>query len=148
MSTRSAIAIMHGERAKSVYCHWDGYPEYVGYILQNFYDSTKTNQLISMGDLSSLGANIGEQHDFDERVDSESFADTRCTFYTRDRGEETTWKSFGSLDEMVDHYKGSWCEYIYIMRDGVWYYSSLDHVELKPLADAVADELIKQGLTA
>jgi len=148
MATRSAIAIMHGERAKSVYCHWDGYPEYVGYILQNFYDSTKTNQLISMGDLSSLGANIGEQHDFDERVDSESFADTRCTFYTRDRGEETTWKSFGSLDEMVDHYKGSWCEYIYIMRDGVWYYSSLDHVELKPLADAVADELIKQGLTA
>lgn len=148
MATRSAIAIMHRERAKSIYCHWDGYPEYVGYILQNFYDSTKTNQLISMGDLSSLGANIGEQHDFDERYDPETMADTRCTFYTRDRGEETTWKSFGSLAEMVDYYKGSWCEYIYIMRDGVWYYSSLDHVELKPLADAVADELIKQGLTA
>lgn len=148
MATRSAIAIMHGDRAKSIYCHWDGYPEYVGTILQNFYDTTKTNKLISMGDLSSLGAEIGEQHDFDQRVDPETLADTRCTFYTRDRGEETTWKSFESLDEMVDYYKGSWCEYIYIMRDGVWYYTSLNSVELKPLADAVADQLSTQGLTA
>ena len=137
MSTRSAIAIMHGERAKSVYCHWDGYLEHNGFILQNFYDTTKTNKLISMGDISSLGAEIGDKHDFDERTDPETYADTRCTFYTRDRSEETTWKSFGSLDEMVDYYKGSWCEYLYVMRDGVWYYTSLNSVNLQPLKEAL-----------
>lgn len=137
MATRSAIAIMHGERAKSVYCHWDGYLEHNGYLLQNFYDSTQTNLLISMGDISSLGANIGDKHEFGEKFDADEFKDTRCTFYNRDRGEDTTWRSFGTLDEMVEYYKGSWCEYLYIMKDGVWYYTSLNNVELKLLGEAL-----------
>jgi hypothetical protein len=41
------------------------------------------------------------------------------------------------LDEMVDYYKGSWCEYLYVMRDGVWYYTSLNSVDLQPLKPAL-----------
>jgi hypothetical protein len=38
---------------------------------------------------------------------------------------------------MVDYYKGSWCEYLYVMRDGVWYYTSLNNVNLQPLKPAL-----------
>ena len=54
MGTRSRIAVMHGPVAKSVYCHWDGYLEHNGAILLEHYDSSKANQLVALGDLSSL----------------------------------------------------------------------------------------------
>lgn len=145
MATRSAIAVMHGNRAKAIYCHWDGYPEHNGYILQNCYDSVKANKLVSMGDLSSLGADIGEQHDFGRMMDDSMYTDIGgnvacskdCTFYTRDRGEENaTFKSFDSYEAFLDYYTGSGCEYFYIMKDGVWYYSSWKDKTLKVLADA------------
>ena len=52
MATRSAIAIKHGRNTiKSVYCHWDGYPEHNGRILQEYwYTPIIINQLIEMGD--------------------------------------------------------------------------------------------------
>ena len=34
MGTRSRIGVMHGDKVKSVYCHWDGYLEHNGQILQ------------------------------------------------------------------------------------------------------------------
>ena len=62
MGTRSAIGIKHGDVVKAVYCHWDGYLEHNGLLLARFYDnSVKVNKLISMGDLSSLGASIGDR---------------------------------------------------------------------------------------
>ena len=83
MGTRSRIGVMHGDKLKSVYCHWDGYLSNNGKILQNHYDSAKANHLVSLGDLSSLGTTIGEKHDFDTRTDC-------CTFYGRDRDETGT----------------------------------------------------------
>ena len=46
MGTRSRIAVMHGPIAKSIYCHWDGYLEHNGAILQEHYDSSKANHLV------------------------------------------------------------------------------------------------------
>jgi hypothetical protein len=104
---------MHGDKLKSVYCHWDGYLSYNGRILQEHYDSAKANRLVSLGSLSSLKEEIGEKHDFDALTDS-------CTFYGRDRGDSdvdfTVDQSYAEfLDKEYD------CEYYYIMRDGVWY---------------------------
>ena len=64
MATRSAIGVMHGDNCKMVYCHWDGYLEHNGEILQKHYDSPKANHLVALGNLSSLRPNIGEQHPF------------------------------------------------------------------------------------
>ena len=64
MGTRSVIAVMHGTNAKAVYCHWDGYLEHNGKILQEHYNSVKANELVSLGDLSCLRPNIGEKHAF------------------------------------------------------------------------------------
>ena len=113
MGTRSRIGVMHGDKLKSVYCHWDGYLSNNGKILQAHYDSAKANHLVSLGDLSSLGTTIGEKHDFDVRTDC-------CTFYGRDR--EETGVDF-TVDQSYDEFlsKDYDYEYYYIMKDGVWY---------------------------
>ena len=98
MGTRSRIGVMHGDKVKSVYCHWDGYLEHNGRILQESYDSAKANNLVALGDLSSLGAGLGEKHDFDikanygtpEYVAEMEAREKICTFYGRDRGETGT----------------------------------------------------------
>ena len=55
MGTRSRIGVMHGDKVKSVYCHWDGYPEYNGVVLkENYQTQEKVEQLIALGSISSL----------------------------------------------------------------------------------------------
>jgi len=144
MGTRSTIAIKHGERIKAVYCHWDGYVEGVGATLHEHYQaSPKANNLIALGNISSLQAEIGEQHAFSKfdtpgiemRVHNEDW----CTFYGRDRGEQgQEFKSFGSEAEWMDYYDGSGAEYYYVMDNGVWYVSAYREA-FRPLHEAVKE---------
>jgi hypothetical protein len=128
MGTRSRIGVMHGDKVKSVYCHWDGYLEHNGQILQEHYDSAKANHLVALGDLSSLQKQIGEEHPFgyhgtDMSADeyNDKFRDM-CTFYGRDRGEEgTDFKVAHTFAEFLKQADNCGAEYYYIMRDGVWY---------------------------
>lgn len=141
MATRSAIGIKHGNRVKAIYCHYDGYLEYVGRILNDYYQSSvKVNKLISLGDMSCIGADIGEKHEFDQR--SEYLDDNtarECTFYGRDRGEENVeFNSFTSEDEFVGYYEGSGCEFFYLYDHGVWYCSTgNDFIPLHEALDKV-----------
>ena len=152
MGTRSRIGVMHGDNVKSVYCHWDGYLEHNGAILQEHYDSVKANQLVALGDLSSLRPNIGEKHKFSpfdcDELTSEEFEKRyggMCTFYGRDRGETgTEWKTHTNFVDFFAEVEGSWCEWYYIMRDGVWYVGNRYekdeqfYQKLVPLAEALA----------
>jgi len=114
MGTRSAIVMHDGnhQNYRGVYCHWDGYPEYNGMILlEHYLDINKVKELISLGDLSSLGDEIGEKHAFNNRDEK------YCTFYGRDRGEpETDAKEFVSLEDVIDYYTPAGIEYIYVFR--------------------------------
>jgi hypothetical protein len=121
---------MHGDVCKSVYCHWDGYLEHNGQILATHYtDSTKANQLVSLGDMSCLRPNIGVKHAFSafelpeaERKAFEAEHADSCTFYGRDRGEDnTSWKVAHTFEEFLEQVENCYGEYYYIMRDGVWY---------------------------
>jgi len=132
MGTRSRIAVMHGNVCKSVYCHWDGYLEHNGAILQEHYDSAKANQLVSLGDMSSLRPNIGEKHafsQFDVDMPSEQYEKLygdMCTFYGRDRGEEgTEWKVAHTFEEFLEQVDNCGGEYYYVMENGVWYCGSM-----------------------
>ena len=152
MGTRSRIGVMHGDNVKSVYCHWDGYLQHNGAILQEHYDSVKANQLVALGDLSSLRPNIGEKHAFSQfEVRAEEVAgfklltENMCTFYGRDRGETgTEWKTHTNFVDFFAEVEGSWCEWYYIMRDGVWYVGNIYdkdeqfYKKLVPLAEALA----------
>ena len=128
MATRSAIAIKHGRNTiKSVYCHWDGYPEHNGRILQEYwYTPIIINQLIEMGDISSLGATIGKKIEFDAtpeyiQNDFEMAISYQCVFYNRDRGENTSFRTFETEAEFVEHYDEAGIEYYYLFDNGVWY---------------------------
>lgn len=127
MGTRSTIAYKEGNKIRSVYCHWDGYLSHNGHILQNFYQQArKIGQLIELGDISSLGAQLGEQHDFDESSNAETYADTACTFYGRDRGEQgVEAREFDTVKDWLAHYA---CArgYAYLWLDGEWLVSRGD----------------------
>jgi hypothetical protein len=68
------------------------------------------------GDMSSLGANIGEQHPFDERENPQTLEETRCTFYGRDRSEfEVNAKRFKDFEDYKANHQYE--EYEYILRN-------------------------------
>ena len=87
MSTRSSITAQCSDgKFRSIYCHFDGYKEGgVGEMLfKNYTDQEKIEQLLALGDLSSLGESIDcpEGHSYDTPVEGHS------VFYSRDRGED------------------------------------------------------------
>ena len=61
MGTRSRIGIqLKDNSVLSVYCHYDGYPEFNGRILRDNYDTVeKVRQLIDGGDMSCTWTNAG-----------------------------------------------------------------------------------------
>lgn len=149
MATRSAIGIKHGLVIKSVYCHWDGYVEYNGRVLDHFYrDSVKVNNLIALGDLSSLGADIGTKHDFGGRWSDEQYVPVgdsgfvvapECTYYSRDRGEDAPFRTFMTEEDFVDHYDHMGAECYYLYDHGVWYAKEY-RGEFKPLHEVLSKE--------
>ena len=153
MATRSAIAVMHGDRVKAVYCHWDGYVEHNGFILQTYYnDTVSANKLISMGDISSLGSEVGEKHEFGIKYEP-TYVDNQwgvsvskeCTFYNRDRGEDTSWKSFDSLTEFVEYYfDGPFCEYAYVLMDGYWQFCTRNNRCFRPVDETLKEVFEKE----
>jgi hypothetical protein len=153
MGTHSRIGVMHGDKVKSIYCHWDGYLEHNGEILLKHYDSAKANNLVALGDMSSLQAEIGEKHAFsqfelpaDEVEAFKALTEDWCTFYGRDRDEKgTEFKVAQTFAEFLEQAEGCGAEYYYIMRDGVWYVG--DTYESSPLSKkltALADALQAQ----
>ena len=109
MGTRSTIALEFADgTVQQVYCHWDGYLDHNGRILQDHYtDPFKLRELIDLGDLSSLGINIGNQHAFDKAAEGE------CTFYGRDRKESgCEAKKFKDFEDYKKNHQYEEFEYI------------------------------------
>ena len=138
MGTRSTIALEFADgTVQQVYCHWDGYLDHNGKILQEHYsDPFKLRDLIDLGDMSSLGERIGTQHAFDKAPQGE------CTFYGRDRKESgceaRKFKDFA--DYRANH---QYEEYEYILRacgdKAVWFVA--DHNDTyMPLVEALAQQ--------
>ena len=133
MGTRSRVAVMHGDVCKSVYCHYDGYLDYTGEILNKYYDSTAANALIARGDNSGVKETLEEMN-----------------FYA-DRGEDNvSWQVAHTFEEFLEQVHGCAAEYYYVMRDGVWYAGAVYQVTglvkegLVPLADALAANTVEK----
>jgi hypothetical protein len=154
MGTRSMIAIQnpYSKDVRAVYCHWDGYLEHNGSLLQKHYSaSPKVNNLIALGDISSLRPEIGEKHAFsrlETPMDDEAYDKlygNMTTFYTRDRGEDAPFKVFPTLKKAEAYFEGSWCEYLYVFKyskaddyqTGEWHYKKMGE-RWKKLAPAIA----------
>jgi hypothetical protein len=132
MGTRSTIALEYADgTVDQIYCHWDGYLDHNGQILlQNYMDPFKVRDLMDLGDLSSLRAEIGEKHAFSQfelpadQVEAyKAQTEDWCTFYARDRSESGTGaKRFKDFADYAENHQRE--EYEYILRtDGKWYVS-------------------------
>ena len=107
MSTRSRIAIEKQDgTVTSIYCHFDGYISGNGETLQtNYSNREKVEQLIALGDISSL------ESDIDETI-----------AYHRDRGEDLNQHQHKDVEGFfVDNMQ----EYGYLLtKDNKWLVST------------------------
>jgi len=135
MGTRSVIGKLEADGdITAIYCHWDGYAEGVGLMLMKHYrDVAKIDKLMALGDLSSLGPEIGERHPFSrhdarlaDNISDELYDElygNMCTAYGRDRGEiETQSKVYADLDDYAENaLRDCGAEYLYLYEDGFWH---------------------------
>ena len=114
MATRSRIGIqLADDSVLSVYCHWDGYPEYNGVKLKEHFNTRdKVAELIDGGDISSLWTNAGFQN--------ETLPETGPLYYSA-RGEDMPprhdWRISDYLTQDAEEYaylfttEGEWLCY-------------------------------------
>lgn len=117
MSTRCLIGMkLPNGKIKTIYCHFDGYPKGVGKDLKKHYTTTaKIKKLMALGDISSLGKEIGSRHEFF------AYSDDECTAYGRDRGEKgTKARIVNDYSELLDIASGCWADYIYVWDGKKW----------------------------
>ena len=150
MGTRSTIALEYADgTVHQVYCHWDGYLEHNGQILQEYYSNPFIlRDLIDLGDISSLRPTVGTKHAFSRLevpMDGEAYDKLygdMTTFYGRDRGEDgVSAKKFASYEDYLLNHQYE--EYEYILRsvggEAVWFVA--DHSnDFKPLLLALIAE--------
>lgn len=151
MGTRSRIGVMLNEtECMSVYCHWDGYLSYNGRILANCYTDLDTVlQMILLGDMSSLGTVNGVKHPF-SRLDTDMSKEqwdakygAMTTYYGRDRGEtECVPKISTSFDQFIEQAENCGAEYVYVFKDGEWFYSHVGGAaqKLSSVTEALSKE--------
>jgi hypothetical protein len=111
MSTRSRIGLELSDGSiLSVYHHWDGYPEWLGRILNTHYNSKElAAELIDGGDMSCCWT--------DERWDDSGVKGVYGPQYYSQRGDDSPPR----LDKDMDEFFADGEEYSYIFRNGNWY---------------------------
>ncbi len=133
MATRSRIGIeLSDGSVLSAYHHWDGYPEWLGRILNTHYNSKDAAaELIDGGDMSCCWT--------DEVWDAKRDENNDCTvkkygpMYYSQRGEECPPR----LDSNIGEYLCDGEEYAYLFRNGEWVCYNMNQFEDDKLPEIV-----------
>ena len=104
MGTSASIAILNSdETVQSISCHFDGYTDGVGKtLLENYVDESTIRQLLSFGNMSSLGKSIATSD-----------------FYGRDRGDDD--EEAITSDNVAEYLQYECQSYIYLFKENEWY---------------------------
>lgn len=123
--TSCAIVIPSGSKYYGITCHYDGYPDGVGKMLKQHYrNDRKIEELLDLGNISVLGEEIGEQHDFATHGRNPK-ADKWTLAYGRDRGEKGQRAKMMSMSDLHNN------SYYYIWQDDEWHaFKSSDDQEI------------------
>jgi hypothetical protein len=116
MATRSRIGVqLKDGSVLSVYCHWDGYPEFNGKKLKEHFNSyEKAAELIDGGDISSLWTDTDWNH---------MKMEEHRTLYYVERGQEdqdVEPNLHNSFQSFISSVNDSWSDYAYLFADGEW----------------------------
>lgn len=141
-------------KVKSIYCHWDGYPEGVGRKLQRSYtDPKKVEELLSLGDISSLGEFYDEEiskadwKKFDlpkEELEEFMKKQEKCTVAYKDRGDNCPARVDDSLSAFMSKMALCGEEFVYLFEEdhtGVYGW----HVCETPWFQTLEDYFISKG---
>ena len=111
MGTRSRIGIqLSDDSILSVYHHWDGYPEWLGRILNTHYNSKdKVSELIDGGDMSSCWS--------DRDLYLQKLSENGPCYYSQ-RGEDRPPRLDNDLCEYLLPDNSE--EYAYVFRNDKW----------------------------
>lgn len=101
MATRSYIAKQNSnDTIAYIYCHFDGYLEGVGKTLFTHYtDETVIDKLMGLGGIRSLDTSPDTIVDYPD--------------------DETT--IVKDEQELIEHFKDSWCDYCYLFKNNEWH---------------------------
>jgi len=137
MGTRSRIGIqLSDESILSVYHHWDGYPEWLGRILNTHYTTKdKVSELIDGGDMSTCWTNecwTGKELAPYVREIKET-KEYGPQYYSQ-RGEDCPPR----LDKDMEEFFSEGEEYSYIFRNDNWFAYDMHQFE-----DMVAPEPVE-----
>jgi len=134
MSTRSRIGYELSDGSiLSIYCHYDGYPEFNGVKLQEHFNTVdKVKELIDLGDISCLWTNAG--------WNNETLPETGPLPYSA-RGEDCPPRHDKDLNEYLCNGE----EYAYLFTNGEWVCYDL-HGDVHP--DIVKEVEIPSGALA
>ena len=127
MATRSRIGIqLADESILSVYCHYDGYPEFNGVkLVEHFNSRDAATELIDGGDISALWTNVG--------WDNETLPETGPLYYSS-RGEDCPPR----LDANKYDYLADGEEYAYLFANGEWVCYNMNQFNDNKLPEVVA----------
>jgi len=111
MATRSRIGLELADGSiLSVYCHWDGYPEFNGVkLVEHFNSRDAVTELIDGGDISALWTNAS--------WNNETLPETGPLYFSS-RGENCPPRLDADLCEYLLAVNAE--EYHYLFRNGEW----------------------------
>ena len=117
VDTRCLIGIIENNTCKSIFCRGGGDLIDKGQILLDNYDEEKLKELISLGDVWTLGRHVGEKHDRNNPTPGFTI------FHDREMGIKHhfvfhTYKNYSDLLREADW---SIQPIFFIMKDGIWY---------------------------
>ena len=129
MATRSRIGIeLKNGSVLSVYHHWDGYPEWLGRILNTHYNTRqKVAELIDGGDMSSCWT--------EDRWNSETKAQEYGPQYYSQRGDNCPPRLDADLAEYLLPDNSE--EFAYIFRNGEWVCYNMNQFDDSKLPEIV-----------
>lgn len=162
VGTRSDIIVHRTDGTWArVTCHYDGYPTRTGAMLFDEYTTqTKAEALVALGNISTLGADIGEKTAFKfagkaandkghltpEFIAFLAKRDAQCIAYRRDRGDSDAGPVTGkTLDEVwADPKLGASFVYVWADFDGagpLWHISPPSNQGLLDLGALLSNSL-------
>jgi len=128
MSTRARIGLeLRNGSILSAYHHWDGYPEWLGRILNTHYNTKeKVAELIDGGDMSSCWSDAC----WETKLPVGEYGPE----YYSQRGEDCPPRLDADMDEFFSDNE----EYSYIFRNGNWYAYDMHQFEPQVAPEPIA----------